>query len=221
MPPTKLGNALKVVEDFLRVIKDVDISPSAEDTDTPEVTFWRRDEGVVSLRGETARQYRRCVDALEAAVADDKLISRKAIEKALQSAIFTVLDLRGLRRGRKFGGLLNDAREELKQSLSGPLQRYQVYKKVVGLAPAGLPITVGRAEFVVFDEAHADKLRQHGERGAEIALSEGWHSLDGQTTAMIEVEAIEPRAARLLASRELRRTIDIINFFAALRSPRQ
>lgn len=221
MPPTKFGNALKVVEDFLRAIKDVDTNASVEDTGTPEVMFWRRDEGVVSLRGETARQYRQCIDALETAVAHEKLISRKAIEKALQTAILAVLDRRRLRRGTKFGRRLNDARQELEQSLAGPLQRFQAYKRVVGLSPEGLPLTVGQVEFVVFDEAQADKFRQHDKPGAEIANSEGWRSLDGQTTAIIEVIAIEPRAARALASRELRRTLDIINFFTALWSPKQ
>ncbi len=102
----------------------------------------------------------------------------------------------------------------------------EVIYPVRGLASEGLPLTVGNVEFLVFDDAHIARFRALPDRQGrspeqtELALAsieamvEQPHA--DKTVARVHVPASDAKAAISLGKSELRKTVDVINFYSDL-----
>lgn len=217
-----LNAALKVVSAFIESLMSSEML-SSEDRRS-DLFFSHADEGTLSLSGEEARQYRDCLRALLQAVSSSEQISPRAVEGVFQNAIFETLDIRK-RRTPEFKARLNQALQELRQRLTAPAQTFLVYHRVNGLAPEGLPSKVGKVEFAVFGDQQLDMFR---DAVAKHAVDEEQRELRrqlleelsqekdlvGHVVGAVEVAAVEGRAAESLATRELRLTIDVVNFYS-------
>ena len=212
-----LNAALKVVSAFIESLMSSEML-SSEDRRF-DLYFWHAGEGTLFLSAEEAQQYRDCLRALLEAVSSSEQISPPSVERVFQNAIFAALDIRN-QRTPEFKARLEQALQELPQT-------FRVYHCVNGLAPEGLPSTVGNVDFVVFDDRQLDKFR---EAAAKHAVDEEQRELRRQlleelsqekdladhVVAVVTVAAIEGGAAELLATRELRLVIDVINFYSDL-----
>lgn len=219
-----LNAALKVVSAFIESLMSSEML-SSEDRRF-DLFFSHADEGTVFLSGEETRQYRDCLRALLQAVSSNEQISPRAVEGVFQNAIFEVLDIRK-RRTPEFKTRLDQALQELRQRLTAPAQTFLVYHRVNGLAPEGLPSKVCNMEFAVFGDQqlnifrdavakHAVDEEQRERRRQLLEELSQEKDLAGHVVGAVEVAAVEGRAAESLATRELRLTIDVVNFYSDL-----
>jgi hypothetical protein len=100
--------------------------------------FWRDGEGTLILDKDDAEQYGQWLDALGETVSDKEQASPKAIELALQTALFTVFDI-PKSRSPDLRVRLDEAITGLRQFLRSKPQRFRVVVPVNGLDVEGLP----------------------------------------------------------------------------------
>ncbi|TLD43142.1 MAG: hypothetical protein JETT_0577 [Candidatus Jettenia ecosi] len=102
-----------------------------------------------------------------------------------------------------------------------------MYQRVNGLAIDGLPSRVGNAEFVIFDDQQRKQflaaIAEHNVDEEQKNLRQQLVNELGQDEdfanhifAATDINAVEGGTAEFLACKELRLTIDVINFFADL-----
>jgi len=103
---------------------------------------------------------------------------------------------------------------------------FEVIYPVRGLASEGLPLTVGNIEFLVFDDAHIARFRALPDRQGrspeqtQLALA----SIEAmvkqphadKTVARVHIPASDAKVAISLGKSELRKTVDVINFYSDL-----
>ena len=222
--PPKLDSVLAEVRRLLLILHES--LEAATDQVNYEILFSREDEGTLMLSGLEAREYRNCLRALTPAARNGGANSKRAIETALQRAIFVALDPKKRRRG----GLEERVDYAIKE-LSALLKRepllHRVYLPVGGLALEGLPTRVGTVRFAALDEEQRVQFRNAVERHSvsdaekekRIRLIDDefeGNGLLGRPVGILEVPANDWTAAEELAIRELRMTIDIINFYSDL-----
>jgi hypothetical protein len=191
-----------------------------------DLWFWHEDEGPLYLSNDEAKRYRSTLAALVDAVRSSAQISPRALEIVFRQAILAALDLQD-RRSPDSDVRLESAIDALRSSLMAPPQTVRVYHRVNGLAPDGLPTTVGKVEFAVFNDEEVNRFRaavaehavseeerERRYRRIEKLLQE--EDVAGCVVGVVEVAAIESGAAESLAAGELRRTLDVINFYSGL-----
>jgi hypothetical protein len=187
-------------------------------------TFWRVDEGTLTLSEEEADEYAQCLQGLVAVVSRTDAIGVRAVEELLQMALFSAFDIPG-RRSHDPEQRIQDALRELRRSLTAPLKRFRVFIRVDGLDTAGLPARVGTVEFAVFDESLMDQFRQAAtlttqsdeEKRNRLEPLNDLRSnagLFGRTVAIAEVDALEWGGAHARALQSIRLVVDMINFFS-------
>lgn len=210
-----------------------------EPAGSPEYMFsssW----GTLTLVGGEATLYRKCRDALidlHGKNNERRVVSRRTVERALTDTL-----LRALRISK---GGFNDARpvferrakselRNLRKVLSAPLRRWRAAVEVTGLGDGVLPLDFGRVTYVRGNEANAaaiasaavdvipgtgrmpmkPKFAKHAT--PEKDRKEIVDMFSDNAIAMLDVEAMDVAAARDIAVSEVRRNVDIINFFAPM-----
>lgn len=184
------------------------------------------DEGVVLLGTESAEEYRKCLSALWEAVSPGEQISLRTVEQVFQAAIFEALDIRQKRRG-DFSVRLQQALQNIRLGLTAPLQRFLVFCPINGLALDGLPTRVGHVEFALFGKEQLEQFRAAvaAHKVDQEQLKIRYDELDrlahekdifGRVTGAVEVGAVDGSAAELLAIKDLRLAVDIVNFYSDL-----
>lgn len=194
--------------------------------------------GTLAIQGDDTHPYRACRDALiglHGNNSERRLISRRTVEKLLTDTL-----LRTLRPGSlgysdprpKFERRMKAELRRLRRELSVPSRRWHLAAEVTGLTNKMLPMTLGRVRFVRGSKKTAAQIAanivdlQPGspkialkKRLAENAIRQ--ESRDKVTkmfsenaVAFAEVSAVDSRAAKQLGLSEVRRTIDVLNFFA-------
>jgi hypothetical protein len=220
----KLNTSLQAARRFLQGLHN-----DLESTSDPlgyDILFSQENEGTVMLSGVEAGEYRNCVSLLTSATGGGEVISKSAVERAFQRAIFAALDIRN-QRSLGFEARATEAINDLKHTLTRELSPHLVFLPVSGLQVDGLPVNVGTVEFAPFGQEHLAMFRKAVERHQVSAeerdrrvrmLEEDVEeeSLVGRTVGILEVSAIDWIAAEQRAFRELRLTADLINFFSDL-----
>ncbi len=193
--------------------------------------FERKDYGSLVLFGERGDQYFDCLLALQK-VANAKIerISFSAVESATQLAILKALDIAKKQPTVEFSEKLQSALTELRNTLSEQPISWSVHREVAGLDPVGLPRLVGNTEFYVMDQdrvssfdgriaAIVDRMRDiktDKETAKKNLSTQLFQGLLGKTCAHVRVSATDSNAANALALKQLRQTIDVINFFIGI-----
>lgn len=221
----KLNAALKNTRAFIESLAE-NATTSDEWEHSREVYFWQVDEGAIYLHDEEAHRYRELLDELVGVPPAAGQVSTRAVEKALQTAILKAIDIRR-KQTETLDMRLARVIQELHQFFTRAPQVFRVFCRSRGLALEGLPSKVGNVEFLVFDEAQLDVFRaavathrvseeQKESRYQLIAELGEEEDFGGRVVAAIEVSANDGDAARSLAVRELRLTVDVLNFFSDL-----
>jgi hypothetical protein len=211
-----LGVALEGVRRFIRSLNGVANSLGASEFDLSFAV----DEGELDLREPEASAYRECLNDLYSRLPRSELITKRAVEKLFQRSIIKALTFQGGTVTTSEPQISNAIRE-LESALAATPKKYGVYYPVVGLNPDELPSKVGHYDFFVFGAEEVERFigvqvekRSVATRTLiEPALNKGM--LDA-VVAYREVEALEPYAARDRALRDLRFTLDVVNFYSDL-----
>jgi len=222
-----LTAGLDRLRDLINRISKESFGPDLVDVDelTDFVLFGQKDEGWVLLSNDEALEYRQCLNELSSSIEDR--YSRKAVEQLMQTAILKALDIKKQRTKIPFEKRLESAIKELQNTLKAKPTTWTVHLRVEGLAPAGLPKKFGKVEFYFADEARIKQLIQDintvidlGANNPEVKkdvkslTGQKLKSLTGATMASLKVSACDPEAAWSQARRELRLTMDVLNFYS-------
>ena len=227
-----LDRGLRQLGDFIRELKAALEDESTATDDTAEF-FFQGDEGGLALDRDDARRYTACLDNLSNPRAVGDRYSKKAVEKLMQTAILTALDLQGRRANRSIiDQRVDDAIQDLRTALKASPSHWEAHLRVEGLALDGLPSKFGKAQFYLADEERIGRLReridtiidsgkaeQAARESAKQSLVRGIGQFADQAVVVIDLEAAEAGAALSSAERELRLTLDVINFYSDILYP--
>jgi hypothetical protein len=238
----ELKNALDNLSTFIVTIKkQLDDNPK-HDTEAflsrflhSCYSFSREGLGGLIFEEKEALQYRIVVSDVHLALAckfrhgknlDALHISKQAIESAIQATILRVLD--NLKCSTEpFDKRLNTYLAELKETLLKKPEPWFVHMEVHGIAPECLPYNFGEIEFGVADSS-PDIGQRSGEQGSAESMDKtsvpgikgGFGELFAPTSgaiyAKVPIEATDAEAAKVLAERKLRLTVDALNYFGDL-----
>lgn len=222
-----------VLTEFIAKLKgsfdsEGEIPPSAaviEKWMSGDVFFSEEELGGVLLGGEDAQEYRACVEGIYKVVAGKQgHISVGTVEVAIQSAILKALNITKQDSEPDFSARLTREIGVLKETLRRKPESHMVRLEVQGLDPNDLPRQMGDVKFYVADETsvpeavtsekdatnEADKKRREG---ARVLRNNIINSMRGRTYVAMEIQASDLKAAEFLAERQLRRTVDVLNYF--------
>lgn len=208
------------VREFISLVYE-----TADDYPVPsgfEVFFSITEEGFVGLNGELAARYRQCLHNLILSVQADQ-ISNKVIGQHFQKALLFTLDIHERRRDQSFEARLDSAIQELQKALRAKPIIFRVYYPVENLANTGLPLKYGNVQFRVFDtELKSDLLSQMSQLLTEPNqnLTDHFEAILGKLServvGVIDIPALEPEAAAILAQKRIQLALDTINYFSSL-----
>ena len=224
-PKLQINRLDKVLEELAEFIKSLLPLERLSGRFTHEIVFSNAEDGTIFLNGMEAQRYRECLQQLVEVATFGEQISPKAVERLYQEAILQSLDVSGRRSDQSVEQRLVQAIQNLKTNLRAKPYAFLVYYPIGGLAADGLPVKVGNATFCIFGDEHLAKFKDilthqkvsNEERQLRLeAIDERMKDIVGKPVCMIEVSAIEADAARSLVLKELRLTLDIINFYSDL-----
>lgn len=218
MSKIDLSKALLEISDF---IKSLNIKEGIYPGEKHGIFFMREDEGSLFLNEEDAFLYMKSLGLLLTNVNED-LISRKAVERFLQDAIFYALDIQEKRKNIQFEIRIDQAMKTLRKSLLQKPRTFKIYYPVLGLSHDGLPVKVGNVLFCIFDEEHKKQFLKSIPITEDLKKSENsrkWFNkyvedseISNKPVGLIEVSSIDNEAAKHVSLKELGITINIINF---------
>ncbi len=197
------------------------------------IFFVHVDEGNLALDHGEANEYRECLNGLYYLKEIYKQHSRRAVELLMQKAILCALDINHKRPDKPFKDRLGKSINELRDKLMASPTHWKVHMRIEGLALEGLPYKFGKVEFWVADEHNLEKLRDkvNAMVDSKARPSETKESLKTNfensikryffnhpiaSIASVEVSACDGEAACSAARRELRLTMDVINFYSEI-----
>ncbi len=228
----ELNNALQNVGVFTRKLNG-----QLENKSEPEALFEKVFHGGYLLNSENlggvliaeteALEYKLLVNEVRVSVArhfgkektsDELHIGKGAIESAVQSAILKALDIPKQSKD-PFERRLTICIDELKTALLTKPEDWVVHMEVRGLAPERLPYQFGEIEFYVVGKEAQPSAERPSEKGEVTAakkasaFSELFTPTEDAVYAVVPVKASDTEAAKVLAERKLRLTLDALNFF--------
>ena len=206
---------LSFVRDFLRKLVD-DTKDTLDTIAYPEGNIWyREDEGTLSLSSDQYRNYHAVLVKLTKQIAPSEDISQSTVDSALQKAVFTALDMQGLRDSNP-DTRVRDAVKALREMASQEPSTFQCWTEVCGLDVKSLPASFGRVRFVFVNQYQLRRLcRTVSSKFFKRRLSKD-KRVRGRCFGVVACEARDSVAARYLAEREVRATVECINFFSDL-----
>ena len=186
---------------------------------TKHLFIQREGIGSLHLDFEESTRYHKCLDNLIRATVKNDDLSRRSVEISLQEAILKVIctDVTSISIDVRIRKVLDELRKQLtRKSIT-----YSCYIPVHGLKIEELPSSIGLIEFAVFDDFHADRFRSAISKHTvqeEVKLK-GFEKyintdLKDKVFGIICVEAKDYKAAQIIAQKNLRIILDILNYFS-------
>lgn len=215
------------IEYVAELIRKLVVQDTAQQEDiTSYTSVLSKEEETLLLDQTESDQYTDVLDHLVTQFGKAENISRRTIEETLQRAIFFAIDISKKHQEQSLEERIKTATTELRDTLSQPAKSYECYVPIKGIHPEGLPYRFGSVTFLHFKEHQLRKfsqaLRHHEVSDKQMEIrkhllkdmrqSATWNS----PCARIEVKAKDFDAALILAHRQVRVTIDSINFFSDL-----
>ncbi len=180
---------------------------------------WREGKGSLQFDQEQLDKYRELLRHAQRAVAPQDDLSRATIDRALQDAMFAVVEAE---RKAKGGATeqIELAVEAAKEVLEGRPESFTCWIEVHGFDLATLPDQYGSTAFVPFGQSHLEQLDAIDQTTkAPIPQASAQHmlgselSVEGRTIAVQQVHARDSESAIALAIREVAATLDCLNCF--------
>ena len=185
--------------------------------------FWyQKEEGTLFLKHGGMEKYRNLRNKLLQEFSKKEDLSESALDSALKTAVFECVDI-PKRRDQDLDIRLDNALEKLWGFLNRPPEQYECYIEVGGLDIASLPGSFGDIRFVIFNKYQLGKLKKTIRMKHAGDLSEKLEAIDiglkpllNHPFAVVKVNARDNRAAKTLAERKLRTTMECLNFFSGI-----
>lgn len=235
MNNSELNKSIKIFGEFVEGLRD-----SNADEEMPEsgsVFTWSRENfGTLSIWGETAAQYRHCVNSIYRAVngKGQERLSEREIERILQEISLETLDVNGQSPQTDFSKRLAQNLQNLKQRLTKDPISWDIYIGVEGFALKQSCFLFGKVRFLPGEKSTLRELRHRvyailmrssndsiGKKFfCKMARQDVDEHFKGNTIAHLQVNAVDKEAAQMLAQRELTLTLDVLNFYTTFIHPR-
>ena len=185
--------------------------------------FWyRTGEGFILLERKELENYREVCQKLLKEFSKEGSFSKSAIDSALKTAVFEFIDISKCRNPDP-SVRLDEALENLWKFLNRPHEEYECYIEVGGFRVASLPARFGDVRFVVFSNYQLGKLKRiirtssTGNTSNKLeVINTSLNPLLNHSVAIVRVEALDSQAAKTLAERKVRTTIESLNFFSGI-----
>lgn len=188
-----------------------------------------RGDHTIILAGDDADRYGEILSSIYQAISErERPLSKRAVSNLVADFFIRALKSGDHLHNPDLAEQLDEEERKLKAALFEKPKIWEVQLLVEGLAPSGLPLTVGQVSFGHLDKASLSNLKKRVvelinnsgalNREAVVAdLSTRLDVLQEKTVAVVSVNAVDNEAAILSARRKVQITIDAINFF----SPRE
>jgi len=210
MCPKASGSKLDdAFEKLSELINRIHARVNAQNVFSPEVLRKARMIlGVLPLLEEEAEEFSDAVAMIyELMAAKREHVSLSATESLIQATVVDSVDVNKSSQERDFNRRLTAAIAALRTALSQEPGDWTVYHEVRGLAPDGLPFKVGNVEFCLVDDYLGAAIRSSKIRDVVEPLAKG------RTYGKVTVQAQDYGAANLVALKQLRLAVDVVNFF--------
>ena len=211
------GN-FEFVHDFLHKLVKNSTSSSAPSHIGLGGSWFRKDEGMLTLESEERREYRDVLSRLVEKLAPNQDLSQSAIDSVLWDAIFEAVDIPG-HRDQDPVIRVNAAIRKLETLASRGPEVYNCWIEVGGLDSKSRPSSFGRVRFVAFNQHQLRRLRRATTREGG-PTSHARESLDlrkdrllGRSFGVVKTTARDYEAALNLARKEVRAAAECLNFF--------
>jgi hypothetical protein len=172
--------------------------------------FSQLDEGTLFLNRADSYAYSETLNRLVEQFGKSEALSPRAIEQALQRAIFSAIDIAKKRQERPLEEGIQNAMAELLHELRQPAMTYHCYVPVGGVELKGLPYRFGPVTFLTFNmhqlrkfhktvqlqSVSDDEKKLRDNLLKELKRSGIWNS----SCAMTEVRAQDPRCSSRVGS---------------------
>jgi hypothetical protein len=182
-----------------------------------------RGDHTIILVGENADKYTAIVSSIYRAIVERRPVSKRAVSEIVADFFSRVLTSGDHRQNPALEEQLVSGIQELKSALFEKPKTWKVLLIVEGLAPSGLPLTVGQVHYQYYDDSAMSQLKDrvrdftqtHNLQGAEAQMSKEAERFRQKAIAELSVSAVDSEAAIQGAKHKLQTTIDAINFFAS------
>lgn len=217
MKQSKMDEVLRSIKSLIIEFKDSGI----EENGDKALYFERQGLGGLHLNYEESSRYRKCLRDLAASSVKDDDLSLKTVEGAFQEALLKALCSNSYSTPED--SRINEILEALKRKLTANRIPYRCFIPVCGIKEEGLPFSIGKVEFSVFDDLLVDQFKKIVSKHT-IQKDFKWNGLKEDINrsfykkicSLVIVEAKDYEAAQIIAIKKLRRILDILNFFSAL-----
>ncbi|HTC74454.1 MAG TPA: hypothetical protein VK684_02680 [Edaphobacter sp.] len=222
-PKKDLNREIRSLTDFVEALSfEKQLSPGVFRDST--VLLSRGDRTII-LVGDDADRYTEIKSSIyDALFARERPVSRRAVNGLIDDFFMRALASGDHTKNPGLGEQVRAEAQQLKTALFEKPQNWEVQLMVEGLAPSGLPMTVGEIQFQQLDgaglselkERTSERIRKLGPRDVDAVLAQMSGHLDillGKTVATVSVSAVDEEAAIQAAKRELQITADAINLF--------
>jgi hypothetical protein len=213
-PKSKFETAIASLEEFCKKLNDEfePAGPPTQDDAThpskqPVYFFQRQDLGSIALTGPDIDEFRYCLLNLYHVVPHGTdAISFRAVESVVHESILKAFSPNTQNPELPFAEKLTAAFLELREKLRRAPTPWWIHLPVAGLVTEELPRKVGSIEFYIRSYAASGLPQPEGPTQGVVTTA----------CACVPVKAADSDAAVELAIRELRQTIDLLNYFGGV-----
>ena len=215
---TKRHGNFEYVRSFLQDLVDNLTASSDSSLFSRGKSWFRAGEGQLTLEPKETKSYQDVLSRLVRQLAPNADLSESAIGSVLLDAIFEVVDI-PKRRNPDPTVRVNAAIKKLEALAKRKAAKYDCWIEVGGLDEKSLPSSFGRVRFVAVNQYQLRTLRRTTARGHSSQASSLRRSFDrilGHSFGVVTTTARDTRAALNLAKREVRASVECLNFFSDL-----
>jgi hypothetical protein len=212
----KLKSALSAAESFIRRIHQELKSTADADGSIAGTDF--RVVGDVMYTDSFIHELSELEEMTYEVVRNSEFMSKTAAEALLHKAISSATLVDGkVVQVQEFEKALDSAIGELKKGLHNRPSEWSYLIRVAGFDPQCLPAIIGKVRFALMDESEMETFEKDLKN--ELMRNSTRARYAGEVGAFVNPTAVDRDAALELAIREVRKTLDVINFFAASSYP--
>src|ERR1039458_5603817 len=218
-----LNQEIRSLTDFVEALSfEKQLSPGMLRDST--VLLSRGDRTIILL-GEDADRYTEIKSSMyDALSARGRPVSRRAVDGLIDDFFMRALGSGDHTKNPNLAKQVGSEAQQLKTALFEKPQNWEVQLMVEGLAPSGLPITVGEIQFQYVDSAGlsemkdrtSERIRKLCPRDVDAVVTQISGHLDlllGKAVGTVSVSAVDEEAAIQSAKRKLQITVDAVNLF--------
>jgi hypothetical protein len=232
----RFNRAIEKTRLFLKLVDASLRSEGSARTAVGAYSLWgpRNDDGThttLVLDSKEAEAYFECAKGLHDSLKHREWLDPDSVETLLREAVFAaLLPTLSAHSPLSVGKRISSGLTDLRQALLRAPSTWELYYPVEGLNVEGKPVIVGRVEFapptrwrrkLKSSVAKVHRNSSNPDEALNKGASQGLEEIgSSRALARLHIKGTSIRAVRWQALKEIRSTLDAINFFADILSPR-